>query len=91
MQGTWVWALFQEDPTYRGAAKPVRHNYWACTLEPQLLSPRATTTTACVLRAHAPQQEKPPPWEASALQQRVAPARCNWRKPACSKEDPMQT
>ena len=33
-QGTWVWALVQEDPTCRGATKPVRHNYWACALEP---------------------------------------------------------
>ena len=34
MQGTWVRALVQEDPTCRGATKPMRHNYWACTLEP---------------------------------------------------------
>ena len=34
MQGTRVWALVQEDPTCRGAAKPVRHIYWACALEP---------------------------------------------------------
>ena len=27
MQGTRVQALIQEDPTYRGATKPVRHNY----------------------------------------------------------------
>ena len=27
MQGTWVRALVQEDPTCRGATKPVRHNY----------------------------------------------------------------
>ena len=27
MQGTRVQALVWEDPTYRGAAKPVRHNY----------------------------------------------------------------
>ena len=26
-QGTQVRALVQEDPTYRGATKPVRHNY----------------------------------------------------------------
>ena len=30
MQGTRVWALVWEDPTCRGAAKPVSHNYWAC-------------------------------------------------------------
>ena len=34
MQGTWVWAMVREDPTCRGATKPVRHNYWACALEP---------------------------------------------------------
>ena len=34
MQGTRVWALVREDPTYCGAAKPVHHNYWACALEP---------------------------------------------------------
>ena len=27
MQGTWVLALVQEDPTCRGATKSVRHNY----------------------------------------------------------------
>ena len=34
MQGTRVWALVQEDPTHCRAAKPERHNYWACALEP---------------------------------------------------------
>ncbi|KAJ8797808.1 hypothetical protein J1605_017010 [Eschrichtius robustus] len=27
MQGTWVQALVREDPTCRGATKPVRYNY----------------------------------------------------------------
>ena len=27
MQGTWVQALVQEDPTCRGATKPMCHNY----------------------------------------------------------------
>ena len=58
--------------------------------EPQLLSPRATTTEACVPRACAPQQEKPLQWEAHAPQRRVAPARRNQRKPARSNEDPTQ-
>ena len=44
---------------------------------PQLLSPRAATTEAHAPRARAPQQEKPPQWEACAPQQRVAPARHN--------------
>ena len=30
MQGTRVRALVWEDPTWRGATKPVSHNYWAC-------------------------------------------------------------
>ena len=93
MQGTRVRALVREDPTCHGATKPVRHNYWACALEPashNYWSPRATTTEACVPRAHAPQREKPPQWEAHALQGRVAPAHGNQRKPACSNEDLTQ-
>ena len=35
MQGTQVRALVWEDPTCRGATKPVHHNYWACALEPE--------------------------------------------------------
>ena len=37
MQGTRVQVLVQEDPTCRGATKPVRHSYWAHV--PQLLKP----------------------------------------------------
>ena len=83
MQGTWVQDLIREDPTCRRATKPVHHNYWACALEPtshnywahepQLLSPCATTTEARTPRARALQQEKPPQWEAHALQRRVDP------------------
>ena len=51
MQGTQVRALVQEDPTRRGATKPVSHNY---------LSLHATTTEARTPRAHTLQQEKPP-------------------------------
>ena len=84
MQGTRVRSLVWEDPTWHRATKPVHHNYWAHTLEPvshnywahepQLLTPRATATEAQAPRAHAPQQEKPPQWEACAPQWRVAPA-----------------
>ena len=45
--------------------------------EPQLLSPRATTTEAHAPRARAPQQEKPPQWDARAPQWRAAPAHRN--------------
>ena len=84
MQGIRVRALAQEDPMYWGANKPVRHNNWACALEPaccnywacvlQLLSLCAATTEAHVLRAHALQQEKPPQGEACVPQRSVAPA-----------------
>ena len=84
MQGTRVRALVWEDPTCRGATRPVHHNYWACALEPishnysahepQLLSPCATTTEARAPRARALPQEKPPQWDAHTLQRRVAPA-----------------
>ena len=40
--------------------------------EPQLLSPRATTTEARAPGARAPQQERPPQWGARALQRGVA-------------------
>ena len=56
--------------------------------KPQLLSLQATTTEACMPRAHTPQQEKPPQGEAHTPQWRVAPACCNERKPACSNKDP---
>ena len=79
MQGTRVWSLVQEDPTCHGATKPMHHNYWTCTLEPT-----SHNYWACMLqllkptpRAGAPQQEKPPQWEACAVQWRVAPARRN--------------
>ena len=76
MQGTRVRALVREDPTCHGGTKSMRHNYWACALEPashnywarvpQLLKPDP--------RARALQQEKPWQWEACTPQRRVAPA-----------------
>ena len=64
MQATQVRAWIREDPTCRGATKPVRHNYWS----PHATSPEAHAPTACAL-----QQEKPVQWEARAPQCRVAP------------------
>ena len=63
MQGTRVQPLVQEDPTCRGATKPVSHNYWACALEPA-----SRNYWARVPRAGAPQQEEPPQWEARSPQ-----------------------
>ena len=83
MPGTRVRALVREDPTRRGATKPVHHNYWTCALEPtshNYWSQRDTTTEACAPRARARQQEKPLQGEAlrwEAPQRRVAPARRN--------------
>ena len=67
MQGTRVWALVWEDPTYRGATKPVCHNYWACALEPtshnywacvpQLLKPARLEPVLRNKRSH--RNEKP--------------------------------
>ena len=67
MQGTRVRALVQEDPTCRGATKPVHHNYWACTLEPashnywahvpQLLKPTRLEPVLHNKRSHG--NEKP--------------------------------
>ena len=76
--GDTVQALVREDPTCRGATKPVHHNY-SRAHELQLLSPQATTTEACMPIACVLQlqQEKTLQWEAHARQRRVAPARHN--------------
>ena len=73
MQGTLVRFLVQEDPTCPGGTKPVRQLLNMCSGagEPQLLSPRATTTearaprsatrdTTAVRRRHAPRLESRP-------------------------------
>ena len=62
MQGTQVRSLAREDPTCHGAAKPVCHNYWACTLEPashnywslRALEPMRCNCWACVLQLLKP-------------------------------------
>ena len=41
MQGTWAPSLLQEDPTCRGATKPMHHNYRAHALELVLCSNRS--------------------------------------------------
>ena len=47
MQGTRARFLLQEDPTCRGATKPVHYNYWARA--PQLVDPHVATTETRVL------------------------------------------
>ena len=60
MWGKPVRFLVWEDPTSRGATRPLGYNYWAFTLEP--------TYSNCwrpeCPRPCAPQQRKPPQWEA---------------------------
>ena len=56
--GDRVLSLVWEDPTLCKATQPM-HNYW--THMPQL--PKRAYSRAC-----APQQEKPPQWEAHTLQ-----------------------
>ena len=93
MQGTRVRALVREDPTCRGAAYPVHHNYWIlCSRarEPQLLSLCATTTEAREPRAPALQQEKLLQWEACTQQGRVAPPLPQLEK-ACGQQQRPNT
>ena len=52
---TRVQALDWEDPTCRGASKPVCHNYWACV--PPLLKPTRLEPVLCNKRSH--RNEKP--------------------------------
>ena len=89
MNGTRVRALVLEDLTCRRATKPVCHNYWACALEPasynywvcvpQLLKPPC-------LAPVAPQQEKPPQWEACASHWRVASPCSLQLEKACAQQ-----
>ena len=55
MQETRVRSLVWEDPTWCGATKPVRHNYWACV--PQLLKPACLEPVLHNKRSHS--NEKP--------------------------------
>ena len=77
MQETQVQSLIRKDPTCHGAAKPVtmRHNYWACALEPsywsrctQSLCP--TTREAIAVGSPSPQLE--------------------WTRPATARQKPAQ-
>ena len=68
MQETQVRPLVWEDPTCHRATKPMHHNYWACTLEPEdhNYGAHMPQLPNCMCsRAWAPQQEKPPQREAT--------------------------
>ena len=83
MQGTWVRYPVQEDPARHRGTKPVRHNYWACALDPS-----SHNYWAHMPRAPALQQEKPPQWEARAPQQKVAPLSTQLEKARAQQRSP---
>ena len=87
MQRTLVWSLVWEDPTCRGAAKPMHHNFWARALEPTSCNYWAHVSRACAL-----QQEKPLRWEIHAQQWRVVPLSTTRDSPKThhSNKDPSQ-
>ena len=68
MQGTGLQALVWEDPTRRGATKPVCHNYWS----PRAQSPRSTTREATTMkrpRTATKSSPRPPQPEKARAQQ----------------------
>ena len=87
MQGTWVQALVREDPTCRGATKPVHHKYWACALEPAshnywspcAWSPCSTTRQATTMRSVCTATKSSP----CSLQ--LEKARAQQRRPSTAK------
>ena len=97
MQGTRVRALVREDPTCLGATKPVHHNYWACTLEPeshnywahitQLLKP---VNLEPMLRNKRSHRSEKPAHQASLVAQwlGVCPSKQRTRARALFREDP---
>ena len=93
MQGTWVRSSVWENPTYRGANKPMRHNYWACALEPtshnywahvpQLL--KFACLEPVLHSKRSPCNEKP-----THRNEEVPLPSATREKPTRSNEDPMQ-
>ena len=94
MQETRVRALVWEDPTCRGATKPVQHNYWACVLEPvshnywartpQLLKPARLEPVLRNKRSHC--NEKPRTTTKSSLRSKqLEKARAQQQRPNAAK------
>ena len=93
MQGTRIQSLVWEDPTGRRATKPGCHDYWVCALEPtghncwahtaQVLQPIHPGLALQGQSSHRSEKPLHCTW-------RAAPARCNWRMPPHSSEDPAQ-
>ena len=92
MQKIWVQFLIREDPTCRRATKFVCHSCWARAPEPwpQLLSPCATTTEACMAWSPCSATEKPLQWEAWAPKWQSGPCSLQLEESLGSSEDPEQ-
>ena len=86
MQATQVRSLVQEDPICHGATKPMRHNYWDCSLEPASHN----------YWARVPQLLKPaclePVLRNRRSQRNEKPTHCNeeWPPLAATRESPTQ-
>ena len=98
MQETRIWYLVWEDLKSRRATKPVHHNYWEPGghnyWEPgghNYWEPGSRNCWAHVPRAYGLQQEKLVQWEIQALQQRVTPALCTWKKAHSQQRSPSTT
>ena len=79
--------LVRKDPTCHGAIKPMRHNSWACVLEPRG-TPSEPTCHKCWgpgARSPPPPQEQPP-WGAHSGQLVSSP--CSLEESPCSSKDP---
>ena len=92
MQATRVRALVREDPTCRGATKPVRHNYWPCALKPashnywvqvpRLLKPVHLEPVLCNKRSH--------PMRSPCTATKSSPRSPQLEKSVRSNKDPTQ-
>ena len=78
-----VWSLVQDDPICHRVAKPVCHNHWSRALEPRS---RQLLKVVCP-KAWAPQQEKPPQWEACVPQAESSSPLLQLEKSLCGNED----
>ena len=102
-QGTRVRALVWQDPTCGRATKPLRHNYWACALEPtsqnywarvpQLLKPACSRALMLqLLSSHAATTEAHVPTRAlfKRSHRNEKPAHCKEEKRllAATRESP---
>ena len=86
--GDTVQSVILQDPTRRGATRPVNHNYWACALESgghNYWSPRATEPELHSRRSHCNAATREEPThsatrEKPVLQQRPSTAKNNFFK-----------